>query len=489
MRRLPGEPELRNGFDRIVATEQARGIKTLLVVAGSRGRPPSSPTAYARYVGNLARRYRGRVEAYEIWNEQDERRWWRGAPQPARYVRLLKAAYRAIKRNDRSARVVFGPTTGNNYDFLARAYKAGAKGSFDAVGVHTDTGCLTRGPSEFYRERNGRLGRFTFLGFREMRATMRRYKDPKPIWMTEFGWSAATHTCDRGSNAGRKPAGVGAERQAQYLREAVHCMAGYPYLQVALWFTNRDAAGNGHEINSYGLKRFDGSLRPAFAAFTDVALNGDRLTTPCGDFAPPRMRILSPRRGTRIGPRESVPIRATSSDGDVAYVKFTHGRRTIRVFSGRGRPMDFARFTPAWRWQRVKKLPYGRHRIVVRAYDFSGNEGRASVVVHKVRAHRLPRARTRFTALRLTGSGRSRRLTGRLVSSRRFRIPGKVYVKWQARRKGGGWHTVHRFARLASRPFAFGERLRHGGRWRVRVEYPGVPPHRRAVSRWIEFRA
>src|SRR3712207_8162334 len=39
-----------------------------------------------------------------------------------------------------------------------------SQGSFDAVGVHTDTACLTSPPEEQYREPDGRIGRFSFTG-------------------------------------------------------------------------------------------------------------------------------------------------------------------------------------------------------------------------------------------------------------------------------------------------------------------------------------
>ena len=55
----------------------------------------------------------------------------------------------------------------NDYDFLQALYDNGAKGSFDAVGIHTDTACLTTDPREYYREPSGRIGRYSFTGYRE----------------------------------------------------------------------------------------------------------------------------------------------------------------------------------------------------------------------------------------------------------------------------------------------------------------------------------
>ena len=81
----------------------------------------------------------GGVAAYEVWNEEDETQFWGGTPNPAQYAAILKATYPAIKSADPQAKVLLGPLTGNNYDFLSALYDNGAQGSFDAASVHTDT--------------------------------------------------------------------------------------------------------------------------------------------------------------------------------------------------------------------------------------------------------------------------------------------------------------------------------------------------------------
>src|SRR3712207_59979 len=220
--------------------------------------------------------------------------FWPGGPDPAAYVTLLRAPYAAIKREDPAAKVIFGPTTGNNYEFVQQAYAAGAKGFFDAMAVHTDTACLVDSPTRYYRE-NGKIARFTFLGYRSVREVMLANGDDRPIWMTELGWSANSLRCDRGRWAGMKDAGVPEPVQAQYLREAYHCLREDPYVTVAMWFNNRDINGDGSELDSYGLWRKDGSHRPAYGAFRDVAAGNDTISGPCGDFGGPRIQILAPQ--------------------------------------------------------------------------------------------------------------------------------------------------------------------------------------------------
>src|SRR3954447_14905251 len=82
----------------------------------------------------------------------------------------------------------------------------------------------------------GRIGRFSFLGFRTVREVMVANGDGDgTIWMTELGWSTATSICGRGTWTGQKPAGVSEAQQAANLSEAYHCLAANPYVETGLW--------------------------------------------------------------------------------------------------------------------------------------------------------------------------------------------------------------------------------------------------------------
>jgi hypothetical protein len=471
-----------SGYDAIVREEEARGIKTLFVVTALGGVKPNADD-YASFVGNLAKRYKGQVEAYEVWNEADEPGFWPGAPQPGEYVNLLQKAYSTIKAADPSAKVVFSPTTGNNYEFLEGAYRAGAKGFFDVMAVHTDTACLVDSPTKYYRD-GGRLARFTFLGYREVRATMLANGDDKPIWMTEFGWSTTKRTCDRGVWAGQKPAGVSEADQATFLREAYHCLKEDPYVEVAMWFNSRDVIGDGSELDSYGLRRLDGTQKPAYQAFKDVVAGRDTVIGGCGDFGGPAVNILSPQNGHVFGADDSLLIKATSPDDDVMRMTFAVQGQSdeIRNFTNSGNPLTGPSLID---WQGAKRLGFGKHTVVVTAVDRSGNVGRSSVEVAKVNPSNMSAQSTRLQ-IRLRGKGRVRKVSGRVLSQLRFAIPGKVKVQWQNRR-GGRWKKIHGGAKNANKPFTFTQRLRYSGKWRVRVTYTGKHPFRRSASAWKTF--
>jgi hypothetical protein len=92
------------------------------------------------------------------------------------------------------------------------------------------------------------------------------------------------------------------------------------------------------------------------------------------DSRSPVVRITSPARGSRV--RTRTVIRAQGSD-DVGVLRielWLDGKLRAVVADGR----------LAWRWQVAHSRP-GRHLIVVRAYDASGNRGASSRRVFVVR--------------------------------------------------------------------------------------------------------
>ncbi len=61
--------------------------------AGDRGTPLLAIADYANYVGEVAKRYRGRIQHYQIWNEPNLAAEWSALrPDPVAYTELLKAA-------------------------------------------------------------------------------------------------------------------------------------------------------------------------------------------------------------------------------------------------------------------------------------------------------------------------------------------------------------------------------------------------------------
>jgi hypothetical protein len=339
--------------------------------------PPANPDDYAAFVGGLAQRWGAHVAAYELWNEEDDPGWWVGAPDPAAYAALLRASYPVIKAAEPNATVLVGGLTGNDYPFLEGLYQAGAKGYFDAVAVHTDTACNIASPYAFLKGMNERMIPDSFLAFREVHSVMLANGDDKPIWMTELSWRTTSAECGEGYWAGRKAQGVTDEQQATYLRQAYHCLAQAPYVQVAIWFPLQD---EGDEVA--GLLRADGSRKPSFEAMADYAHHGDQLSEPCGDFSGPSIDIATPSDHTSYTGTLPISVSAHDPQG-VGRITLEIDGKLIRNYTNQAFPSTLA---GALHWHGAAHIRPGRNVLTFIAVDKLRNTSQRSLVIyHRVR--------------------------------------------------------------------------------------------------------
>jgi hypothetical protein len=192
--------------------------------------------AYAAFVSQVAQRYRGRVEAYVIWNEPNLAREWGGRPpDPEGYTELLRTAYVAVRNGDPQALVIsagLAPT--NHLDqtamddrvYLEGMYEAGAGEFFDVLGAH---------PYGFAYppdDAHGAHGGLNFARLHDMREIMVSNGDgEKPVWATEMGWTTKT--------VGEEQAWlqVTEEQQAAYLAGAFQrAREQWPWLErMVVW--------------------------------------------------------------------------------------------------------------------------------------------------------------------------------------------------------------------------------------------------------------
>ena len=105
----------------------------------------------------------------------------------ATYIPLLRAAYRAIHRADRGAKVVAAGLHNISWQAMDRFYRRGWKGTFDVAALHVYTRSLQHVMEVI------RLGR----------RVMRRYHDRRPLYITETTWSSA-----QGKLSGGRPIGI-----------------------------------------------------------------------------------------------------------------------------------------------------------------------------------------------------------------------------------------------------------------------------------------
>lgn len=67
---------------------------------------PADPATWARFIDVAVRRYRGRIAAYELWNEPNGREYFAPDPDPVAYAAMTRAAVPAIRSADPSAIIV-----------------------------------------------------------------------------------------------------------------------------------------------------------------------------------------------------------------------------------------------------------------------------------------------------------------------------------------------------------------------------------------------
>src|SRR4051812_40166439 len=449
------------------------GVGTVITLMGAYDATstPPDPAAYARVAQELAGALRGHgVFAYEVWNEPDDAPYWAPEPNPAAYAALLKAAYPAFKAGDPSAAVATGGLVGSDYDFLQALYDNGAKGSFDALGVHTDTACLTTDPREYYREPSGRIGRYSFTGYREVHYTMLANGDDKPIWLTEMGWSTPDATCNHGARAGTKPGGVSFAQQADFLVKGFGCLKNDPYVTDALWFSLSDVDSSSPTYDRrLGLLDQALNVKPAFSAFQAAAGIG---AIPCGgalDKTPPTVRFVSPATNQQYLTVLKIGVTADDGQGVTNLDLWVDGKEVPVVT--KAQTATAAKFSLDW--QGAKKLSYGPHTLVAKAYDEAKNLGTASVKVIKVGGGKYKIAIGTKIDLKL-GKLKHRKLTlkGKIVPAQDLdtTITGKTEIVFE-RKQGKRWIGTSRFAKGAKTGYRFTYKFKKPGTWRMKVKF------------------
>lgn len=203
--------------------------------------PPENLQDWVDYVTAVATRYKGRIDAYQIWNEPNlAREWGEQPPNPVEYTAMLKASYEAIKAVDPYPIVIsagMAPTTRNDHVakpdlyYIQEMYDAGAAPYFDALGAHgpgykaapeTDPAEIAQtpglaNPGDFENNVPEELRRvYGFRHVEDVRETMVRNGDEaKQVVLLEFGW-----TVDPRPNSPYYWHAVTPIQQAQYFERA-----------------------------------------------------------------------------------------------------------------------------------------------------------------------------------------------------------------------------------------------------------------------------
>jgi len=188
--------------------------------------PPENLQNFGDFCHALADRYKGRIRAYQVWNEPNlAREWGNQQPDPVRYTEMLRLCYLGIKTADPQALVISAgmaptgsglPEANPDDQFVEKMYQAGAAPYFDLLGVHA-AGYKEppeTSPDEAAAKYNGNRF-FCFRHVEDLRQIMERYGDgDKQVAVLEFGWTTDIVNPDYSWHA------VTEEQQADYLVRA-----------------------------------------------------------------------------------------------------------------------------------------------------------------------------------------------------------------------------------------------------------------------------
>ncbi len=212
---------------------------------------PRELALWQAYVTAVAQRYRGRVQAYEIWNEPNLPNFFSGTPEDA--VRLSCSARDILKRIDPQAQLVSPSATGSHgLRWLVDFLRAGGGACVDVIGYH------------FYLGHQDPERHLPLI--RDVRSAMQlEGAAGKPLWNTETGWLIA----DAGAqvdpvSAGFKPGDrvLTGEAAAGVVGRALllHWLAG---VERFYWY----ALDNG----AMGLRDAQQQPRPALIAYQQLS--------------------------------------------------------------------------------------------------------------------------------------------------------------------------------------------------------------------------
>ncbi|NDJ62861.1 MAG: cellulase family glycosylhydrolase [Chloroflexi bacterium] len=256
--------------------------------------PPDDLEDWAFFCGVLAERYRGRIAAYQIWNEPNlSREWGNRPPDPDGYVALLRTCSEAIRAADPDAIIIsagLAPTATDNAAarpddwYLQALYDRGFQQYIDVVGMHAP-GYSEPSLSPDDAEASGSLRVFTFRRVEDLRRIMIANGDAaRQAAILELGW-----TLDQVNEAYSWFA-VDEQTQARYLVEAYQYAADHwrPWvgLMSAIYIADPAWTPTDEEY-WWAVTTPDGYTRPAYI---DLA----NMTKYCGDRVVPARAPDSP---------------------------------------------------------------------------------------------------------------------------------------------------------------------------------------------------
>ncbi|MFJ3922888.1 cellulase family glycosylhydrolase [Streptomyces sp. NPDC090022] len=273
-------------FDRVVKAARERNLDVLATVAytpkWARGAckdsrptcPPADPKKFAAFAKLAAQRYAPQgVHTWEIWNEPNIPQFWSPKPDAKAYTTLLKLTAKALREGDPNAYLMMAGLAAvgtwepikyvSHLDYLEQVSKLGGNKVVDALSYHPYAWPQLPKDGKVFKEISSASE--NLVGIAERHGTPNM-----PVWLTETG--APTNgpgTVAQNEKAhGKDITHVTEEFQARIATDTVPTAAQDKYVAGMFWFAHQDSATGADKAHSkyYGLRRYDGTPKPAFAA-------------------------------------------------------------------------------------------------------------------------------------------------------------------------------------------------------------------------------
>ncbi|MBI3214701.1 MAG: cellulase family glycosylhydrolase [Mycobacterium sp.] len=249
--------------DRVVNAAAAKGMAIICVITSaprwamaSGSLPPhgspKSPDQYGDFTAKVAQRYKGKIAAYEIWNEPNGVLGYSPSPNPTGYTALLKAAYPKIKAVDPAAIVVAGALasgmswgfmTINPVTFVTNMYAAGVRNYFDALSFH---------PYNYdYKFSEGMYQVDSPVDqlIRIRNIMVSNGDGAKKIWATEYGLPTNRVT---------------EQKQAAFISDMIASWRQLPYVGPLMIYSTRDRqSGGSSNEDTFGVYKTDWTPKAA----------------------------------------------------------------------------------------------------------------------------------------------------------------------------------------------------------------------------------
>lgn len=244
----------------------------------TQNQPPANYQDFGDFCFQLAKRYQGRIQAYQVWNEPNlNREWGEQPPNPSEYTELLRVCYQSIKTADPEAIVVSAglaptgtepPAAMPDDAFLQGMYDAGAADYFDALGLNAPgyKAPPELAPEEGLNEIWGGHRWNVFRHVEDMRAIMVANGDAnKQVVILETGW-----ILQQDIHPSYTWHGVTEAQQAEYLVGAYQFAREnwQPWIGPIFTIYMADATWTAEEHEQYwwSIVLPDGTPRPAYLA-------------------------------------------------------------------------------------------------------------------------------------------------------------------------------------------------------------------------------